>query len=70
MCHDCIGQELTEQVLDQANFQNQLITNQIYQEMMQFYGKQYGTQEDADQHLRRIGIDALEIDCAPESPFT
>lgn len=38
--------------------------------MMQFYGKQYGTQEDADQHLRRIGIDALEIDCAPESPFT
>ena len=61
-----------EEVIDQAYFQElrAKVTNPIYQEMMQYVSKHYGTPEAVDRHLSKIGIDLLEVYCDVDSQLT
>ena len=76
MLMDCTGcdtyQDNPEEVIDQAYFQDLqvTVTNPIYQEMCQYFGKHYGTPEAIDSHLSKIGIDLLEVYCDTESQLT
>ena len=45
------------------------VSNPMYQEMMQYFCRHYGTQEEVH-HLSRVNSDLLEVYCASESELT
>ena len=75
---DCIGCEQVslnpDQVLDPLYFTHvqtePQIRNWVYQEMMSYFCKHYGTQEEVATHFSRGGIDILEVYCSSESQLT
>ena len=75
---DCIGCEQVslnpDQVLDPLYFTHvqtePQIRNWVYQEIMSYFCKHYGTQEEVATHFSRGGIDVLEVYCSSDSQLT
>ena len=76
MILDCIGHEQwkshPEDTVDTLYFQDMQpkVHNRMYQEMMQYFRRHYGTLEEVEQHLQRINCDLLEVYCSQNSELT